>query len=227
MSRHIAVLRQFLDDADRLQKEVDGAFRELHAEAEREKYDLGKISQEAILMLYRPIHSLKSITSMVDEGKPLTKVFHEFENTLPPLLKGVPWVLKNPKESFERLDSLLAWSRRYLDVVREKLLLCYKLGVELRGEVGIFTEIQNEKVWIHLSLIQGLFSPDEAPPLGTQWTIGDQRKASFGLVVLDESGSSGVVWIPNLVQIYDRKHALDREQAKEFSQWLLSRKRAA
>ena len=229
MSRHLAVLRQFLDDSDRLQKEVEAGFHALRDEAIRVNYAVANLPQESILRLYRPVHSLKSIVGMVDEGKPLSKVFHEVENCLPPLLKGVPWESADPIATFDRIEKLLAWSRRYLGIVREKLLLCYKLGVELRGEVGIFTEISGEKVWVHLSLIQGLFSPEEPglTEFTTQWSAGDREKASFGLVVHDDSGRSGIVWIPNLVQIHDRKHALGTLGATEFSQWLLSRPLAA
>ena len=228
MTRHLNVLRQFLDDTVKLQNEVESALSDLRSAAANVKFDATKLTQSQILTVYRPIHSLKSISSMIEEGKPLTKVFHEFENLLPPLLKGVSWELKDPVAAFDQMEALLSWSRRYLGIIEEKISLYAKLGLEPGGgEVGVFTEIDGQNVWIHLSLIQGLFTPDELEPAGVQWSYGDQRKASFGLVVLDESGSKGIVWIRNLVQIYERNHALGLSDTKEFSKWLLHRARAA
>lgn len=220
MSKKLAVLRQFLEDADRLQVDAENAFFALKKEWNENDFDVTKVSQQTILNFYRPVHSFKSIASMVEEGKALEKVYHEIENGLPPLLKNLKWKIEKPKETFEKMELLLEWSSRYVSAIREKLNLCYQLKSDLREDNGVLITVNQESLWLPVGWIQGVYSRGEAVVNQVGIHYGQPSKMRLALIILQESGPQAVLWSSTEIVVMDRETAFKVENTLDLASFI-------
>jgi len=153
VSRRYSVLKQFLADSKRLLEETQ-AVLVVVGDADP--------THDQVIRLFRPVHSLKGIASMVEEGKPMMNAFHQLEASLPPLLpihkikthqNSVDWKTQAKKT--------ISWTREYLNLLTQKLELWKKLGAEQGEDHGLVVRGEpNSWVWIPITSVTGLI---EAP----------------------------------------------------------------
>jgi hypothetical protein len=158
MGRKYAVLKQFLVDSRKLLADAEGALKRF----ENQK----TLGPEQIMELFRPVHSLKGICGMVEEGKPLVTTFHLLENQLPPLLPPRGKVIEE-KDWRTQSKKTFQWAARYFDLLEQKLELWQKLGAEDNENRGLVVSFEHHdgraEVWIPITSILGMA---EAPTVG-------------------------------------------------------------
>lgn len=220
MGRKYAVLRQFLVDSRKLLKDAEAALGRF----ENHKAPLGP---EQIMELFRPVHSLKGICGMVEEGKPLVQAFHALESQYPPLLppRGKVYEEKDWRGQSKRT---FQWAMRYFDLLDQKLELWQKLGAEdneNRGLVVAFEHASGKaQVWIPITSILGM---SEGPAVGAEpetetadtIELGVRGTAQDGIQV-DVLGAKCCVWALEIKDSCTRLEATQRGVSTTLKDWL-------
>lgn len=223
MPRKYAVLRQFIADLDRLLTEAEIAFTELRAKTAP--------TQPEILALFRPIHNLKGICGMVEESKFLVRAFHQFEDSLPPLVQVRPPKGKSKTDWIPAGEIIFRMGREVERLIRMKLELWRRLGAhenESRGLVVSFHDSDTvEKVWIPVTSLVGLTEHTEATLIHSDSSIGDPEASEEVLLI---EGTEGVValYFTEIISNCTRLDAVQNGVPRSFKDWWNSRaKRAA
>lgn len=227
MPRKYAVLKQFTQDLNRLLTEGETAFAELCAQDTPGK--------EAILALFRPIHSLKGICGMVEEAKILVRAFHLFEDSLPPLFSVRP----QKKADYCGIgQAAFQMAREVEQILYAKLDLWKKLGAgdnESRGLILVVNETGlPQRFWIPVTELAGLVDHSEVIKMGTPAShcAGESvdAKQQPNEVLLVESGEGTIaVFFAEIETTCTRLDAVQAGVATTFQDWwkLVQRQRLA
>lgn len=219
MGRKYAVLKQFLVDSRKLLSDAEVALKRF----ENQK----TLGPEQIMELFRPVHSLKGICGMVEEGKPLVQAFHSLESQLPPLLppRGKPIEEKDWKTASRRT---FQWAERYFDLLDQKLELWQKLGAEENENRGLVVSFEysggKAEVWIPITSILGMA---DAPTVGVvpetmnqdYIELGTRARSHDGIQV-DVFGAKCCVWALEIRESCTRLEATQRGVSTTLKDWL-------
>ncbi|RYZ68344.1 MAG: hypothetical protein EOP09_09615 [Proteobacteria bacterium] len=199
MSRAQAILRQFLDDAERLIREIDYAFSDFAASVRETGGKIANLDCESLMGLYRPVHSLKGISQMVEEGKPLAKALHEFENCLPPLIRSAEYDARFDPALLPRLTQLLEWSKRFIELLGSKDELFERMSGTIRGESGLAFTYQSLRIWVSLHEVHGVnTTPASSGLMGEDLEWGERSGALLGLGVQIDEAQCLWIWLKEM-----------------------------
>jgi len=167
-------------------------------------------THDQVLKLFRPVHSLKGIASMVEEGKPMLSAFHALESALPPLLpihkvdthgRSLNWKTQAKKT--------IAWTREYLDLLTIKMELWRKLGAEQGEDHGLVVRSeQGAWVWIPITSVTGLIEP--------QGDLGNTTEG-IGFEYLNQEFT---LWVSELATVCSKLEATHRFHAVTIKDWI-------
>ena len=217
MPKRYVVLKQFLTDLDRLLKEAKSAFEQLTKA--QEPYPVEKVSA-----LYRPIHSIKGMSAMVDEGKVLTQMYHALENILPPLLPTA----KNPQQpkDWRTLTSrTFDWTYKFIEFHASKLELWKSFGADQDETQGLLVSVAEagftEPLWIPIVELIGVVKSNgvKADFDAVLDQVGMPQYAREGLVV-EKQAQRFTVWVKSIDAIVKKDKA---KEALSLDSWLQSR----
>ncbi len=201
MSRAQAVLKQFLEDATRLLREIDFAFSDFSGSVKTAQGRAVDVECESLLALYRPIHSLKGISLMVEAARPLAKALHEFENCLPPLIRSVDHGPGFDPNLIPKLEALLGWSKRFVALLESKQQLLSRISCGVRGEAGLSFAWNGERIWIGLEEIHGFQEPQVRSAFpGGDYEWGEKTNAIIGIGIQVDEAHCLWVWLPEVPQ---------------------------
>lgn len=201
MSRAQAVLKQFLEDATRLLREIDLSFTEFATSVKNANGRAMDVECESLLALYRPIHSLKGISQMVEAARPLAKALHEFENCLPPLIRSVDLQAGFDTTLIPKLEALLDWSKRFVALLESKQQLLCRLSTGIRGEAGLSFARNGERIWIGLEEIHGFREPQTSALFqGADYEWGEKTNAIIGIGIQVDEAHCLWVWLSEIPQ---------------------------
>ncbi len=186
MPRKYAVLKQFTQDLDRLLREAEQGFDVLKSVPDP--------TQNEILSVYRPIHSLKGICGMVEETKLLVRAFHALEDVLPPI---VP--MRTPKKRAKMAEkpewtsiakTTFQMAREVERILLAKLELWKKLGADDNDSRGLVIAFSDRgvsvRVWIGITGLLGLV---DAAEVGDETTVGNAADVGEALLVETSEGA--------------------------------------
>jgi hypothetical protein len=214
MPRKYAVLKQFTIDLDRLLTEAEGAYAELKATKTP--------GQAQILKLFRPIHSLKGICSMVEEAKLLVRAFHLLEDVLPPLLP-VQHVRGPVQDWVGVADATFRMAREAEQILLRKIELWKEFGAdqnEARGLVVAF-RLDAEKcaVWVPITGLLGLASVDELARNGTSGEIIGLPTTTREVLLIEVSEGSVALQFDDIRSTCTRLEAVQSGVPHSFKEW--------
>jgi hypothetical protein len=201
VSRRFSVLKQFLADSKKLLEETQ-AILTIVGDADP--------THEQVLKLFRPVHSLKGIASMVEEGKPMMNAFHQLEASLPPLLpihknqthtQSVNWKAQAKKT--------ILWTREYLNLLNHKLDLWKKLGAEQGEDHGLVVRCeQGSWVWIPITSVTGMVEAKSNDINATDGIGFEYQNHEF------------TIWAVELAAVCSRVEATHRFEAIMIKDWI-------
>lgn len=219
MPRKYAVLKQFAQDLDRLLTEAEAGFAALRKEASP--------TQAQILVVYRPVHSLKGICGMVEETKLLVRAFHALEEALPPLLpvRAVKMRGKNGENAEEKIQwSALAqgtfqMAREVEQILLAKLELWKKLGADENESRGLIVAFTNAgvpvRVWVGITALVGLV---DAAEIGGGAAVGAPGSSDEALLIESSEGPVAL-YFDAIETTCTRLEALQAGVPTAFKEW--------
>lgn len=220
MSRRFAVLKHFLIDSRRLLVEAQAAFAAIAP--------TGAPTYDEVLRLYRPVHSLKGMSSMVEDGRPLARAFHALEDGLPPLLPTA----RNEEAGRDwrpLVERTFAWGETYLALLEKKLDLWAKLGADENENRGLLVHLGSDlgghHLWIPITWIVGLWGRDDFandPTAQGYDQVGIRESATDGIGI-EIHAQTFVLWVAQVGSVCTRLDAVQAGQAMTFKDWIATR----
>lgn len=184
---------------------------------------------DQILNLYRPVHSLKGMASMVEDGRAMAKAFHALEDRLPPLL---PIGRKEASESVEWREvagKTFAWTESYLGLLEKKLELWHRLGADENENRGLLVRLEpalgGQILWVPVTWVSGLYAPEEvrtSRELAQLDHVGQPESATDGIGI-ELHGQTFVLWVQEIRTLCTRLEAVQNGQAITFKDWIATR----
>lgn len=217
MRPRYVVLKQFLTDLDRLLKEAQSAFNEL----QKQKLPF---APEKVTALFRPVHSIKGMAAMVDEGQTLAKLFHALEDVLPPLIP------RTHSQPAQRADwAVLAqrtfdWTQKFIEFHYKKLELWKRFGADEDETQGLMVQVAEagvvEPLWLPIVELIGVISPQPSPDLDNVLDqLGTPSLAREGLIVEMQS-QRYTIWVKSIDAVVKKDKA---KKALSLVGWLQNR----
>lgn len=223
-NRRYTVLKQYCQDARRILVDARLALEGMSG------LDLGRIDQETVLRLFRPVHSLKGVSVMLQEGKPVGEALHALENKMPMLVVGDAIEFKLDQDFRPHAEKALNWITQYLRLLEGKIALWSQLGGDEIQNKGMLLKVSHalskELLWVPITWLSGTLDPDA--PLDPQYQqIGDSLAAQEGLL-LELHGQSFILWISQVLAICPKEEAVAKGARTSLTEWLkgLSRRAA-
>lgn len=208
-------------DSRRLLQEALAAFTQMGTE--------GKPTYDQILNLYRPVHSLKGMASMVEDGRAMAKAFHTLEDRLPPLLPIGRNEEPVGEEWREAVAKTFTWTEAYLGLLEKKLELWHKLGADENENRGLLVRLEpslgGQILWVPVTWVSGLYSPDEvraSRELVQLDHVGQPENATDGIGI-ELHGQTFVLWVQEIRTLCTRLEAVQNGQAITFKDWIATR----
>jgi hypothetical protein len=214
MPRKYAVLKQFTIDLDRLLTEAETAYAELRTTKTP--------TQAQILRLFRPIHSLKGICSMVEEAKLLVRAFHMLEDALPPLLP-----VQNAKapvvDYVSVADATFRMAREAEQILLRKIELWKEFGADQNEARGLIVEFrhgsESHAVWVPITGLLGLATADELKQNGISAELVGLASPTGEVLLVETADGSIALQFDEIRVTCTRLEAVQTGVPHSFKEW--------
>jgi hypothetical protein len=221
MPRKYAVLKQFTIDLDRLLTEAEEAYAELRTTKTP--------TQAQILKLFRPIHSLKGICSMVEEAKLLVRAFHMLEDALPPLLPVQH--AKGPVLDYVSVaDATFRMAREAEQILLRKIELWKEFGADQNESRGLIVDFRegsdSVSVWVPITGLLGLATADELKQTGITADLFGTASPNGEVLLVETMDGSVALQFDDIRATCTRLEAVQTGVPHSFKEWWQSRRKS-